>query len=324
MRFWSFGVICAAALMAALPQMALAKGFSNLFVFGDSLVDAGNVYRASGGAYPPAAAGYFDGRFTNGYDYTDLLSIDLYGHPTIPVVNAGSGYANNFAFGGARVVANADPFPDLGAQIAAYKFRTGSLNDPNALYVLNFGGNDVFALGSGDTGGLTAEQYSDALVSGYVAGVAELNSLGARNILITGIPNGAIAAAYPIEAQLQGALDGLVLAPATNLYRYSFLDFFGRTVTDPGSLGLPELRRDTTCLRAKGPSPTIDCTGFFLFDDVHPTAAVQAAAYRDIKRQFGFGAVPEPATWLSMIIGFAAVGWSARRSRRVAAVAAAR
>ena len=304
----------ALAFSLVLPSLASAASFSTFYVFGDSLVDAGNIRIATGGTIPNPAQGYFQGRFTNGYDYTDLLSLSAFGRPTVASLAGG----NNFAFGGARVVANtSDTVPDLSLQLAAYTSRVGGVGDPNALYVLTLGGNDVFALGSGDIGTLSPTEYRAAVAAQYAGGVQYLNSIGARNILITGIPN-LNPAGFALEAQLQASLDALTLAPGTNLYRFSFLNFFNTAAPNPAALGLPPLRTDTTCLRARTPAPDIDCTGFFFFDDVHPTAAVQAATAREINRQFSIvpRPVPEPMTWMMMIIGFAAVGTATRRKRR--------
>ena len=70
--------VCLAAAAAAIAVPAQAQqatpNYSSLTVFGDSLVDAGNIRKLGFGADP--AQGYFDGRFTNGYDYTDLLSLE--------------------------------------------------------------------------------------------------------------------------------------------------------------------------------------------------------------------------------------------------------
>ena len=303
----------ALAVALVVPSFASAASFSTFYVFGDSLVDAGNIRIASGGAFPNASQGYFQGRFTNGYDYTDLLSISAFGAPTVASLAGG----NNFAFGGARVVTNADFSPDLAFQLAAYTRRVGGVGDPNALYVLTLGGNDVFALGRGDTGTLSASEYATAVATQYAGGVQYLNSIGARNILITGIPN-LTATGFALEAQLQASLDALTLAPNTNLYRFSFLDFFTKVGTNPASLGLPPQRTDTTCLLARTPGPGIDCTGIFSFDGIHPTAAIQSAAAREINRQFALvpAPVPEPMTWTYMIVGFAVTGAALRQRRR--------
>jgi outer membrane lipase/esterase len=310
----------AIAALIASPSLASAASFSTYYVFGDSLVDAGNVKIATGGAVPNPALGYFNGRFTNGYDYTDLLSIAAFGAPTVASLAGG----NNFAWGGARVVANAsDAIPDLGLQLGAYAARSLGVGDASALYVLNFGGNDLFALSRGDTGALSPSEYVTALTTQYAGGVQYLNSIGARNILITGIPN-LSPLGFAVEAQLQASLDALTLTPDTTLYRFSFLNFFNTAATNPAALGLPTLRTDTTCLRARTPAPDIDCTGFFFFDDVHPTAAVQAAAAREINRQFALvpAPVPEPMTWTFMLVGFAVTGGALRQRRRTMLAAA--
>jgi outer membrane lipase/esterase len=59
--------------------------------------------------------------------------------------------------------------------------------------------------------------------------------------------------------------------------------------------------------------------GIFSFDGIHPTAAIQAAGYHDMDQRFGLtsfqSAVPEPASWLMMIVGFALSGVALRRGR---------
>ena len=57
------GILAAALLLPALP--ASATPYSDIVVFGDSLVDAGNISLVSPGT-PPAGLGYYNGRFSNG------------------------------------------------------------------------------------------------------------------------------------------------------------------------------------------------------------------------------------------------------------------
>jgi phospholipase/lecithinase/hemolysin len=316
--------VAVALAFGASPAVTATPSYSALYVFGDSLVDAGNIAALTGGSTPNQALGYFEGRFTNGYDYTDLLNLALFGTPSKASLTGG----NNFAFGGARIVSDTvDAIPDLTPQITTYlATKGGGVADPNALYVLNAGGNDIFALGrfaNGQTNQLNPignpAGYIQAIVDTYAAAVTRLNALGARNILLTGIPNATEATGRQVEALLQAKLDTLTLAPGTNFYRYSYIDFFTRLQTDPGSLGLPPLRTDTTCIAARAQAS--GCAGIFSFDGTHPTAAVHEALFRDIATKFNLAAVPEPATWLLMIGGFGFVGAAMRRQRRVAATA---
>lgn len=308
--------LLAAAVLAATPAIAAnPNNYSALYVFGDSLVDAGNINALTGGTVPNKALGYFDGRFTNGYNYVDYINYQLFGSATKASLRGG----NNFAFGGARVVADArDAIPDINPQVGAYLATKGGVADPNALYILNAGGNDIFALGrfaAGDPSQLlpfnNPADYVNAIVNQYAGAVQTLNNLGARNIVITGIPNATVQQARDIDALLQARLDTLTLAADTELYRYSYISFFDRLQTDPGSLGLPPLRTDLSCIQLQAQAS--GCAGIFSFDGTHPTAAVQSALFRDMVRQFGISSVPEPATWGMMIAGFAMAGAAVRR-----------
>ena len=62
-----------------LPFVAAAGPFSELFVFGDSLSDQGNVSLLTGGLIPPNeyTDGTYHGRFTNGLNYIDRLAANL-------------------------------------------------------------------------------------------------------------------------------------------------------------------------------------------------------------------------------------------------------
>jgi outer membrane lipase/esterase len=304
-----------APTIAATTIVNTAPSFTSLTVFGDSLVDAGNILAFTRGATPSPAQGYFEGRFTNGYDYTDLLSIDLFGVPTV----ASSLGGTNFAYGGARATTTSG-VPDLTEQLALFS-ASGQAIDQSGLYVLNFGGNDIFAaLQPGAPAGFANDAaFLMQAASLYAGGIQTLSDLGARNFLITGFPVAGPGLNFSLQAEgfLTGELAKLNLTGDSNLYRYSYLDLFQRLTTDPTAFGLPSNLNTTTTCQAAGALP--DCTGYFYFDQTHPTAAIQRAAYLDINRQFGLStaAVPEPTTWVMMLLGFGAVGYAMRRSRLV-------
>jgi len=139
------------ALAVAGAPAAAAPLFSNLIVFGDRLTDTGNAHPgATGAGVPdpaPPALGYFDGRLSNGPVWVDYLSQDLGFGLLEPRLAGGT----NYSVGGARAVPNADPSPDFVEQIILYVADlAGSAADPNALYVVNFGGNDARDILHGD------------------------------------------------------------------------------------------------------------------------------------------------------------------------------
>ena len=315
MKLSHTGILIAlgASIAAASPADAkrATAQYTSLTVFGDSLVDAGNIAIATGGTVPNPALGYFQGRFTNGYDYTDLLSIKLFGMPTVASLAGGT----NFAFGGARA-STTSAVPDLSEQLGLFNayLIAGHSIDTNGLYVLNFGGNDVFNA-PGDPAAASTFLQSAAMT--YAAGVQALNNLGVRNILLTGFPVATDPRSAEAEGYLTTSLGNLSLAGDTTLFRFDYLDFFGRVQSNPSSLGLPTLDLTTTCIAAN--AQATGCQGIFSFDGTHPTAAVQSALFRDIDRQFGLSAaVPEPATWAMMLVGFGFVGFAMRRRQKVA------
>src|SRR5215213_235081 len=111
----------------------MSLSFTGVLVFGDSLVDAGNALKAAetydaipftslpDGA-PTAEKGYYKGRFTDGYNFADLLSNKIQFVPTKPVFPFGynllgisdfflshpEGNNPNYAYGGAEVRAEDD------------------------------------------------------------------------------------------------------------------------------------------------------------------------------------------------------------------------
>lgn len=318
------GTLGLTALALGLAAPAAAKRdtahYTSITVFGDSLVDAGNIRALGLGANP--AQGYFQGRFTNGYDYTDLLSIALYGTPTAPSLGAFQG-GTNFAYGGARASLTSPAVPDFAEQLALYTayLAEGNTVDRNGLFVLNFGGNDIFNAPGDDA---LADVWLRNAARDYADGVQTLLDMGVRNILLTGFPVLTNARSFTAENYLTTELARVTFDADDTFYRFSYLDFFTRVGTDPGSLGLPPLRTDTTC-RAEGPAAIASgCVGIFSFDGTHPTAAVHEALFRDMDRQFNLtGSVPEPGTWAMMLFGFGLVGAALRTRRREGAALAA-
>ena len=301
--------VCAVATLCAVTPAQARKDtpkYTSLTVFGDSLVDAGNIRALGLGANP--AQGYYMGRFTNGYDYTDLISLSLFGVATTPSLRGGM----NFAYGGARASATS-AVPDLSEQLALYT-ASGQAVDRNGLYVLNFGGNDIF---NAPADPVLKAAFLQQSAKDYADGVQFLLNKGVRNVLLTGFPVLTDPASAMAEGYLTTELARLNRASDVTLNRFSYLDFFTQVGTNPASLGLPPLRTDITCRQAGQAAIDAGCPGIFSFDGTHPTAAVQTALFGELNRQFDVSGVPEPATWGMLIVGFGLIGGTMRR-RRVA------
>ncbi len=149
-------LLTAALALAALPafaQNAPKSPFSQTIFFGDSLTDGGYFRPMLINLIGPNGA--IIGRFTTnpGYLWADYLSSYYGGNAnpawtgnTTPSPTPGSG--SNWAVGGARVkidsVGGLGYTPSLVSQYNAY-LAAGNKVDPNALYTVWGGANDIFA-----------------------------------------------------------------------------------------------------------------------------------------------------------------------------------
>jgi phospholipase/lecithinase/hemolysin len=130
------------AVMAA-PR-AGAQPFTALHVFGDSLSDAGNLFRLTQ-AMVPKSPPYFAGRFSNGPVWAELLASDLH-LPLTPALAGGTDFAVGGARTGVDVTDSGVTIPSLRRQVADMLAEAPAAGlDPQALYVLQGGGNDILA-----------------------------------------------------------------------------------------------------------------------------------------------------------------------------------
>lgn len=327
MRRFVLGVFAAVAVLVGSVPASAQSAFSDLFVFGDSLVDSGNARAArlaAGGADPaPPALGYFEGRFSNGFNFADQVSIDLLGAPATAFASGGT----NFSVGGAQAAeVPGDASPSFSEQLALLT-ASGRTISSTSLVLVTFGGNDVrFQIGRA----ATIPGYQPTLAPAIAALNAGLQSLidrGARNIVVTGLPD---IGQIPVVTQLGSTtLSNLGTTLSFNLnqsfdaavgslaeqtgYNLQFFDLFGYQAdiyADPAAFGLPAAL-DTTraCLQVPGAAPA--CDGLVYFDTIHPTRQLHEAIADGITAQVT--AVPEPATWVLLIVGFGVVGGALRR-----------
>jgi outer membrane lipase/esterase len=256
--------------------------FDRVVVFGDSLVDAGNVHVLSDGQRPEVDKGYVAGRFTNGYVFSDHISMGIEGRVTAPSRAGG----NNFAYGGARVLTNADPIPDAAAQIAEYQSTLRGHPGAKTLFILTFGSNDLGA--SAQEVGKNfpdISTYLQAVADGYASAAQRLFELGAQTVLVTYPPVGVGAAplAEELKEKLDGALAGLRLANEQTLLRYDLRPFWEEVVRNPSAAGLGEAKLSPNCIDARAQAS--NCAGYLLFDYAHPVADLHALAAQDIGAQ---------------------------------------
>ncbi len=165
--------------LASMAAQAATPSYSNLYVFGDSYCDVGNLFAATGGALP--AAPYYNGRFSNGPIWLDHVA----GYLGLPLTASLLG-GTDYAFGGAWVTApeSVTGVPSVPQQVELYLSQHGGKADPKALYILEGGGNDILNTTTGSP---------DALGYQIAVGIAEsevlLRQAGARHFLIPNLFN---------------------------------------------------------------------------------------------------------------------------------------
>ncbi|WP_147652540.1 autotransporter domain-containing protein [Vulcaniibacterium gelatinicum] len=190
-RLTRSALACALALVFA---PVAAQTYSQTVFFGDSLTDAG-FYRP---ILPPSAQAV-TGRFTTnpGLVWAEFLA-QYYGTDAAPAWQLTStgiapGTGDNYAAGGATInlgpgfpPTNPTQFaPSIGLQIQAHLSANGGRADPNALYTVWGGANDLFF----HLNGLTTQATFLAAAGREVTLVQSLQNAGARYILVPTMPD---------------------------------------------------------------------------------------------------------------------------------------
>ncbi len=178
----------AVALAAAATAPAFADDtFSRTVFFGDSLTDSGYFRPVIVRTIGPSGA--ILGRFTTNPNlvWSERVA-DRYG--TRADANGNGQTGDNYAAGGARVgvdtVGGLGPIPSLVTQANRYLAANGGRADPNALYTVWGGANDLFAVQANPA---QAQQIIGAAVTAQVGLVGTLQGAGARYVLVPSIPD---------------------------------------------------------------------------------------------------------------------------------------
>ncbi|MBD2438618.1 SGNH/GDSL hydrolase family protein [Nostoc sp. FACHB-110] len=323
-----------------LPSTAFAADFSKLYVFGDSLSDTGNIYKATNQAYPPSSnydptqpgpynpsQPYYNGHFSNGPIWVEYLGNELGLKPTLytDLTTTPPTQGINFAFGGASTGIDNAVFPNQGlpgvlSQVGLFTkpyLDNNQKLDPNALYTVWAGANDFLFLDDKDAA-TPVNNISQAL--GLLA------QAGAKNILVFNLPNlGALPAAkngrdpITLEQSTTAFNTGLATTIAAldknydlNIVSFDAYSLFDEVIHNPSIYGFndvtnPCLTRLDVCQQ--------DPSKFLFWDDVHPTTfahkLIADKALQAIKAQ----EVPESSTTLGMLT-LGALGLVAMRKRQ--------
>lgn len=325
-----------------LSGTASAIPYSNLYVLGDSLSDVGNLLLATNGQLPQDPP-YVQGRFSDGPVFAEHLWNGL-GLPGELMPSYAGG--TDFAVGGARTryhaFDTANPsFNPLADPTIAYPFSllgqrdtllaaTGGVLDPDALYSVWIGSNDVAdAFGVRLLGGPVG--YSDALLaqasSDLLIVIDDLVTAGAQHILLPNVPNlglvpqvlnigspAAEALASSLALQFNAGVDAALAGMAANIMRMNTFGFLTDIVNDPTLFDLPaNINVTDDCFTGYVGEPGDVCSdpeNYLFWDRIHPSAVTH--------EQLGLlalAAVPEPSTWVLIVAGLAGMAVRSRRRK---------
>lgn len=271
-----------AAMVIFVLPMAAAR--AEVYVFGDSLSEAGNFYAASEGMLPPSPL-YFNGRFSNGPAWVEYFAMAVREPVPTPSLLGGT----NFAFNGARA-AGASPYgtPALTEQVSSFLLASGGTANPNDIFVIWAGANDIFF---GAVAGET--EFIPNAIAGIKSSIAALYSAGARKFVVLDLPALGQTPFFNTNPALSAPLDGATSAfnsglaslthgLRTELHHARIADvkisgLFHLITSAPRLFRMQNVSESATIFDPGTgigftPNPGADPNRYLFWDSVHPTA----------------------------------------------------
>lgn len=284
------------AVAVFLTVLAGRSAAASLVVFGDSLSDTGTIefVLASLGEPSQAPPPYYAGRFSNGPLYVEQL-----GYPVDPAVLGGT----NFAAGGARTSSHVGgglaSTLSLAGQLEFFRSTRSGVANPQDIYLVWIGGNDVRqGILSGDPGS-AANLIGEGLDTLKMV-LLDLREMGARQIIVPTVPDIGRTPQFvddPLASSLgsdlsrawNGGLEEIVASlDDPDVQLFDAFGFLNGLADDPARHGFTNTS-DQALLNLDQ-----DADEFLFWDEIHPTARVHQLLAEELKAQL---VIPEPLSW---------------------------
>jgi outer membrane lipase/esterase len=293
-KVFRYAVLSSVAAMAAVASAAGdASAQGRIISFGDSLTDNGNLVPLSAAPGAP----YYNGRFSNGITWTEILSGGRQNSPYF--TGAGITGNVNFAFGNARTDLNASPTggttPGIPLQINQFTAVGGVIGAKDLVTVWG-GANNVlqYLQANAFNGTLTQASIganSVAAATSELASVQTLISRGARSLLIANLPDvgatpqlsptalaggGSLGAATFNSALSQGLRQVAAASPGVNIVQMDMSTAFAAIINNAAAFGFTNVTQQCLTTVACVTGSTATQNKYLFWDGVHPTAAGHA------------------------------------------------
>ena len=284
-------------LLAGAAMLALVAGHcaeaGNLYAFGDSLSDTGNLFKLIG--YPPPP--YSDGRFSNGPVWVQYM-------PALSGLSFTS--ANDYAIGGAFTGPISYDGTYYGTNLVAP--GVAGINDEISQFAAaggRFSRGDVVSLWGGannyfeyadiiEANPLQAEsiiaQAVPATVGQLSRDASALIALGAQTLLVPNVPTLGLTPDFNTStiaqtladqlsgehnAALPGAMEALHRKTGANIIVLNEAQLLENAVADPARYGFANVTDACTLVAACVDAPTATQNTYLFWDGVHPTTRAQ-------------------------------------------------
>jgi outer membrane lipase/esterase len=282
-----------------LPALADPADYNRTIAFGDSLSDNGNLFKNTG--LPPAP--YFNGRFSNGPTWIELLSnpaksgnpgssMDTFWNPPLftGFPNTGGTTQNvNAAVGGAGTIpgSSGNPVPSVQTQINTF-IGAGGTFGPNDLVSIQGGANDLFKFFTLNP----APTQAQIVGAGVTTAGNEASNIGlaiadgAKTILVSNLPNigatpnfngnplsaaaGNLATVSYNTALNAATIQLAALNPSVNLIQMDWYAVSNVIRANPAAFGFTNITQP--CFN--GVTVCANPNTYTFWDGVHPTEAV--------------------------------------------------
>jgi phospholipase/lecithinase/hemolysin len=273
------------------PTVWADESYSNIFIFGDSLSDTGNLASIQGDFPTPP---FYKNRASNGLLAIDTVAASLNLNAAASGYLVGPAVGSNYAVAGAR--AAGERAIDLPAQVTAFLANQNGTAPVDALYVVFIGGNDTLDA-SIISDKSSANRIIDNGVSSEGQQIQTLIDAGAKYLLVVNVVDISVTPATTLLAaakqnpqlvkharklskrynkKLKRTLKAIKHSNKIELVRFDLFEAFKNLLNDANDAGFTNTT--DACFSSITFTFNVGCNfganfqEYLFFDEIHPTA----------------------------------------------------